>query len=293
MDSRFEPIHLDKQEAYGLYFERCDMKASDYSFVNLWSWAEEYGICWAWTEHLVWIKQTRPETRLWAPVGGWRSVDWKRCFAELADPDAVFIRIPEELLRVWEEIFGDRVTPKAERGHWDYLYDIEELIELKGKRFHKKKNLLNQFRKKYDFQYSRLGDEMIAKAMSLQEDWCAWRDCESSDTLSSENRAIERVLANWNRLNGLLGGAIVVNGDMAAYTIAERLSAKTLVIHFEKGNPDYKGVYQAINQMFLEQSGRGYRFVNREQDLNDEGLRKAKLSYNPAGFLRKYNVRFN
>jgi len=62
------------------------------------------------------------------------------------------------------------------------------------------------------------------------------------------------------------------------------------VIHFEKGNQGYKGVYQVINQMFLEHSGNKFEFVNREQDLDNQGLRKAKLSYNPVDFLKKYRV---
>ena len=77
---------------------------------------------------------------------------------------------------------------------------------------------------------------------------------------------------------------------MAAYTVAEGLTPDTVVIHFEKGDTQYKGIYQAINQMFLAHAGDGFRLVDREQDLNDEGLRKAKLSYNPVQFLRKYRV---
>jgi hypothetical protein len=77
---------------------------------------------------------------------------------------------------------------------------------------------------------------------------------------------------------------------MAAYTIAEDLSQGALVVHFEKGDPEYKGVYQAINQIFLKNSGNDFHIVNREQDLGDEGLRKAKLSYHPIGFLKKYRV---
>ena len=70
--------------------------------------------------------------------------------------------------------------------------------------------------------------------------------------------------------------------------MAEKLGANTLVIHFEKGNPDYKGVYQAINQMFLEHFGNPDILVNREQDLGDAGLRKAKLSYHPVDYLKKF-----
>jgi hypothetical protein len=90
-----------------------------------------------------------------------------------------------------------------------------------------------------------------------------------------------------------MGGAILVDQKMVAYTVAEKTSEDTLIIHFEKGDPEYKGVYQAINQMFFEHSGKNCATVNREQDLDDEGLRKAKLSYNPVGFPTKYDVVFS
>jgi hypothetical protein len=75
-----------------------------------------------------------------------------------------------------------------------------------------------------------------------------------------------------------------------AYTVAEALTDETVVIHFEKGDTQYKGIYQAINQMFLAHSAGNFLLVNREQDLNDPGLRKAKLSYQPVKFLQKYRV---
>lgn len=98
------------------------------------------------------------------------------------------------------------------------------------------------------------------------------------------------MLQDWERLDGTMGGAVIVDGKLAAYTVADALTPDTLVIHFEKGNTQYKGIYQAINQMFLTHAANNFTWVNREQDLNDEGLRKAKLSYHPAHFLRKYRV---
>ncbi len=286
----FKPISLEKQSEYSKYFEKCPQKASDYSFVNLWGWAKEYGLDWAWTDNLVWIRQSIPEILYWAPVGPWDGVDWMSCFDELSGNQASFIRIPEKLLLTWEESLGDRIAIKEERGSWDYLYSISELIELKGKRFHKKRNLLNQFTKNYNFQFIPFDTEAIHMAMAMQEDWCTWRDCEASDVLAAENNAISRVLKSWEKIGGLIGGAIMVDKTMAAYTVAESLSADMLLIHFEKGNTDFKGVYQAINQLFLENSGKNYEIVNREQDLGDEGLRKAKLSYHPADFIIKYRV---
>ena len=287
MNLQFEPISLEKQEDYQKMLARCPQVASDYSFMNLWAWAEDYGLSWAWNDDCVWIRQSRPEILYWAPVGPWYEIDWGTRLADDPNGEIIFIRIPDKLVEHWQTKFIDRATFEEERGHWDYVYSVSDLIELKGNRFHKKKNLLNQFVKKYEYTYVQFGPQLIGQAMDLQEDWCTWRDCESSDVLSAENRAVYRVLENWEQLNGMLGGALMVDGKMVAYTVAEALTPQSIVIHFEKGDTQFKGVYQAINQMFLAHSARDFLTVNREQDLNDEGLRKSKLSYNPLEFLNK------
>ncbi|MCP4690553.1 MAG: DUF2156 domain-containing protein, partial [Desulfobacterales bacterium] len=200
MSLSFEPVSMEKSAEYVERLQACPAVTSDYSVVNLWGWAEEYGLEWAWTDDLVWIRRTRPEKRFWAPVGPWDAVDWRRRFKELFHGETGFSRVPEKLTEAWRKSLGDRITEEETRGHWDYLYAAEALIQLKGKPFHKKRNLLNQFRKKYDFEYTSFGPEMIHMAMGMQEDWCTWRDCESSEALSAENRVIPRVLKSWDKL---------------------------------------------------------------------------------------------
>ena len=290
MSLRFEPIRIERQPDYFEFLDACPEKASDYSFLNLWGWADVYGLEWAWTPELVWIRQSRPVEKYWAPVGDWKSVDWAEILRLHFSGNVLFGRVPEGLLRIWRQTPGIKHETQPSRGHWDYLYSVTDLVELKGNKYHKKKNLLNQFSKRYDYQYIPLVGDNIHQTIQMQENWCTWRDCASQAALDSENQAISNVLNNWQRFRRLMGGAIMVETDIAAYTVAERLSADTLVIHFEKGNHDFKGIYQAINQMFLENAGRGFTLVNREQDLDSEGLRKAKLSYNPIGFLKKFDV---
>ena len=290
MTLHFEPISLDKQNDYLEILSRCPQITSDYSFLNLWSWADEYGLGWAWDGDLIWIRQHLPEEFYWAPVGLWNAVDWQSRLRFNVNTRSVFTRVPETLTDLWRERLPQQIRIEEERGSWDYIYRVTDLIELKGKRYHKKKNLFNQFNRKYDFSYQPFGADMVEQAMAMQTDWCTWRDCESSDILSSENRAIFKILKEWQQLAGLFGGALMVDGSMVAYTVAEALTVDMLLIHFEKGDTQYKGIYQAINQMFLANSAAGYTFVNREQDLGDEGLRKAKLSYHPEDFLRKFRV---
>jgi len=290
MNLKFEPIRLEKQREYLKLLEKCTQKSSDYSFSNLFGWEQEYNLSWAWQDGLVWIKQTRPDACCWAPIGHWESVNWVDVFEKKCEEGFQFTRIPEKLADIWRETLQDRIRIEEERGNWDYLYDINELIELKGNRFHKKKNLLNQFIRKYEYRYIPFGPEVIEPAMAMQADWCSWRNCESSEVLSAENRSVHKILTHWNELGRLDGGVILVEDIIVAYTIAEKLSSDTIVIHYEKGCPDYKGVYQAINQMFLAHLSGDYKWVNREQDLGEDGLRQAKLSYNPIGFLKKYRV---
>jgi hypothetical protein len=286
----FEPIAIEKQNEYLGYLEKCPLKTSDYSFVNLWSWSEKYGLFWAWERDLVWIKQTIPKVLYWAPVGSWQSVNWALRLKQHLSGSNTFARIPDALVQDWKKGLEDRLMIDEDRGQWDYLYNRSDLVNLNGNRFHKKKNLLNQFKKKYDYNYREIGPDIIDLALAMQSDWCTWRDCESSQNLSAENQAIEKVFQYWGLLSGLTGGALMVNQKVVAYTVAESLSEDILLIHFEKANPDYKGGYQAINQIFLAHSDEKFKTVNREQDLDDEGLRKAKLSYHPIDFIKKYRV---
>lgn len=291
MERSFKPIDIERQDEYLARLARCPQAASDYSFINLWAWAEEYGLEWAWDDELVWVRQQRPAQAFWAPVGDWESVDWKKREAALREAGTIH-RVPERLSSRWQATFGEGLTVTPQRGHWDYLYDFRDLVELPGNRYHAKKNLLQQFLRTYTFQYTDFGPRTIEHAMAMQEDWCTWRDCESSELLAAENRAILRVLRHWERLRRIRGGALFVEGLIVAYTIAEPLTPETMLIHFEKGCPAYKGAYQAIHQMFLARAADGFRRVNREQDLDSEGLRKAKLSYHPVEFLKKSRVVF-
>jgi hypothetical protein len=260
--------------------------------VNLWGWSLVYGLEWFFDNDLVWIRQTRPDVRYWAPVGDWgAAADLDTRIQNELGRGAPMIRVPEDLMKLFDDSAARGLEIEESRDQWDYLYALPDLVSLPGNRFHKKKNLLNQFKKKYDFEFLSLDDTLVEKALDMQTSWCTWRDCEAEEALDAENQAISRVLQAWGSFKNLRGGALLVDGQMAAYTIGERLASDTLLIHFEKGSPGYKGIYQAINQMFAAGIGWDCRWVNREQDLGNEGLRKAKLSYNPIAFIKKVSLK--
>ena len=289
LTNEYTPISLNGMEQYLALLGLNKTQASDYSFANIWGWAPHYGLEWRFDGTLCWIRQTRHGSCYWAPVGPWDKVqDW-RALPEMASGSQL-IRVPNSLCELWSVALEDSVTIEEARGQWDYLYLSSELATLSGNKFHKKKNLLNQFLKGYEYEYRSLSVNCVETVLNMQTEWCRWRDCESSEALLAENDAVARVLAHWNEIPGLCGGIIRIDGVPVAYTLAEPLNQDTLIIHFEKAANGVKGIYQAINYLFCNDVGVNFTYINREQDLDDEGLRQAKLSYNPADFSKKCTV---
>ena len=289
LTNEYTPISLDGMEHYHALLGLNRTQASDYSFANIWGWAPHYGLEWRFDGVLCWIRQNRPEPCFWAPVGPWDKVqDWRSC-PEMASGSKL-IRVPNSLCELWSVALEESAVIEEARGQWDYLYLSSELATLSGNKFHKKKNLLNQFLKGYEYEYRSLSVNCVETVLNMQTEWCRWRDCESSEALLAENDAVARVLAHWNEIPGLCGGIIRIDGVPVAYTLAEPLNQDTLIIHFEKAANGVKGIYQAINYLFCNDVGVNFTYINREQDLDDEGLRQAKLSYNPADFSKKCTV---
>ena len=296
MNTDFVPVTLDLHDDYMQFFQKTSRRAADYTFTNLWGWAEHYGLTLSFRKDLCWIRQSRPFSCFWAPVGNWEQADWEND-AELCRGLSL-TRVPDELALLLRERLGEeRVDFEPTRGQWEYLYSREELASLSGNKFHKKKNLVNQYRKLYGMDYRTLDVKEnpggLEDVLQLQEEWCKWRDCGNSPSLQAESDVIFRVVGNWARLPGLTGGALYAEDKMVAFTIGEPLDATSLVLHFEKVQPDYKGVYQAINNAFAQHVPERFTVLNREQDMDEEGLRQAKETYNPIGFLQKGIVRIS
>ena len=290
MNTAFMPVTLDLLDSYMTYFRATSCRSADYTFTNLWGWADHYGLELSFRDDLCWIRQTRPFVQFWAPMGNWGCADWD------AHPEvhrgAILHRVPDELTVLLQNRLGiERVVAKPIREQWEYLYSREELATLPGNRFHKKKNLVNQFRKHYGMDYRPLNWSMNPSGredvLNLQEAWMQWRESGGDPSLQAENDAILRVVNNWERLPGLMGGSLYVENTMVAFAIGEPLDEHSLVLHFEKVLPGYKGVYQAINNAMAVHAPESFTILNREQDLGEEGMRHAKETYNPIGFLQK------
>lgn len=170
-----------------------------------------------------------------------------------------------------------------DRDNFDYVYKREDLATLKGRIYHKKKNLINQFSKNYTYEAKPLLKKYLKDALFILEKWA--EKVENSDYESSREALY---LMEELQLCGII---YFVNGKPAAYVLGEEnRRGRAFVVHFEKAIWDYKGLYQFINKSFAEILPQKYEFINREQDLGLENLRKAKMSYNPSHFIKKFKV---
>lgn len=290
-DSRFTTVSLAESDHYYKYWDVTPQRSIDYTLANLWGWQEFYRLEWQFDADLCWIRQNDSKPVFWAPIGDWNKVDWLAIINALSG--STFIRVPEELLKIWRKVAEDRMSFEDSRGQWEYLYLQRELAELPGNRFHKKKNHLNSFIKTYGPpDYRIVEPDMIDAVLAVQDDWCQWHECDESASLQAENDAIKRVLTHWKTFRDLVAGSLYVDGKMIAFSVGEKLDERNLGVQYEKGLNGYKGVYQAMNTEFAKNAGKGYEWLNRAQDLDEEGLRQAKTSYMPAGYLRKYKVCF-
>ncbi len=292
MTLTFEPISLERQAAYRALFGRCSVRPALECFVSLWGWTDTYAMEWAWEDFLVWPRQTGPVPLRFAPVGEWHGVDWKTHLQREFPEPTEFFAVPEELADLWAKALPERVVRTEQRGQWEYLHRVSDLAQLSGNAFMKRRQKYNQFLRLHEgrFRYRSLTREAIPAVVAFQERWMERFGDTSPRDLGAEHKAILRILSAWEKLDGLLGGVLDVDGVIVAYTVAGVLDATTVAIHFEKACPDVPGAYQAINRMFLAAEGTPFVLANREEDLDDPGIRQAKLSYRPVAFLRKETV---
>lgn len=171
-----------------------------------------------------------------------------------------------------------------DRDNFDYLYRREDLEKLSGRKYHRKKNLVNYFTGNYNCEGRPLVEEYLGQALDVLEGWRGERDDPGDYAPARE------ALEAYHRL-GLCGGIYFVEGEAAAYFLGEELRPDMFALHFQKALRGYKGLYQFVNQSFASILPEEYVHINMEQDLGDPGLRKAKESYRPAGFVKKYRAR--
>ena len=288
----FTPITLDQRSLYAPYLRCGSHRGCAYSFVNLYLWGRQQAAI--VNDQLVIFSQFDRKSVYTFPSG---CADPKSALDAIIQ-DAGERGIPcrlvglsqEDCARL-EQLYPGKLKYHFDRDTFDYVYDINDLADLPGRKFQKKRNHLNRFRQQNpDHTLEPITAENLPEAEALVAQWYALR--EEADPLSDfhmEKAAIGKALRHMAELE--MEGLLLRTAEgVVAMTLGSRLSDDTFDIHFEKALDAADGAYPAINNGFARYLRDKYpdiRFLNREDDLGIEGLRKAKLSYNPHHMVEK------
>ena len=197
---------------------------------------------------------------------------------------------------ILENLFPDRFTFEPNRDYFDYIYSAEDLTFLRGKKFQSKRNFVSRFKRQEGWSYEPLGKDNLKECAAMSISWCAKYGCGKDPSMASESCSVKNALQNFEQL-GLMGGLLRLNGEVVAFTIAEKTNSDTLLVHIEKAYGDIVGAYPAIANEFLRNSiveegeQLSVKYINREDDAGDLGLREAKMQYHPLFLLEKYSVK--
>ena len=289
----FKPLSLEDREQITLCFRTSPPVTSELTFTNLFMWRHHYHFQWCFSaDTLLIVGQTGDEPLFGLPPIGEGNL--APAFEQLLDylgrraqrPE--IRRLPELLAQSYAGSLPLEVIPDPANS--DYVYRTESLINLSGRKYHRKRNQINQFRKEYSYRYQSLERDLIEACLDLEEHWCRLRSCVENPALHSEEMAIRQALLHFDQLD-CLGGVILVDEKVVAFSLGEELNPDTAVIHLEKANPDFTGSYAVINQEFCRNAWSSFTYINREQDLGEPGLRQAKLSYYPDHMSNKVIMR--
>ena len=288
----FQPLVLEKKEEYDRYLMTCGERGCEYSFANLYMWGRQKAAFYA--DQLVFFSQFDRKSVYLFPVGPGNRKEALDAVISDSKKRGIPCRLTGLLhddCALLEQLYPGQFRYHFDRDSFDYVYAIEDLVGLKGRRFQRKRNHLNRFRDTHpDHRLEPIADENLTAVEEMVDTWYTLRlqDNPHGD-YKMEQAAIRKALRHRQTL-GMEGLILIDEGRITAMTMGSRLSEDTFDIHFEKALDTADGTYAAINQGFaqyLQEKYPALRWLNREDDMGIEGLRKAKMSYCPDHMVEK------
>lgn len=293
-----EEITVEKKDLFNQYLRRKCSQNSEFTFTNLFMWRKSYDMRYVILNDMLCIMPKHAD--------GPRSATFPIGFVREDGTEGDIVPVIEELLSYFEEIgeeplirlyddvtvekltqaFPNKFIITEDINSFDYVYSVEELTNLSGKRFHGKKNHVNKFKRLYDWEYRAITPENVSECVHVFEQWYQ-NKAEEIPGLDEEHEAVMELFQNWDKLD-VRGGSLWVDGNMIAFSVGEPLCGKMAVIHLEHADTAYEGAFAMMNQQFLAHEWQGFTYVNREEDMGIPGMRQAKESYRPVFMVKKY-----
>lgn len=290
----FLPLTLESKTTIDGFLRDENFLISDIVFGNLFIWKDAREITYALCHDTLIIKTTYPhkEPYFFYPIGKGDKIQALKeiaLYAQSLQIPLCFESVQQCNIAGLKSVFGEiEITPAVE--HFDYVYLVQELINLSGRKFHKKKNHLNQFLLNYpQWQYKKITQQNAKDIIEVATQWFE-NTPNPTQGLISEHIGIKNALKVYDKLN-LSGGFVHIDGKIIAFSFGEQINNEMVVIHIEKATNEIPGAYQIINQQLLVNEFSHFVYVNREEDLGIEGLKRAKKSYNPVFMVEKFRTK--
>ena len=294
----FREIELEDIEIINSKLQSQNYRASDLCFTNLYAWGKKFNTQFAVTDEWLFIrfKDNNGRNSYLKPIG---TGDIKEGIEIILEDHKQFNTVfkirgmTKQMIEEVETAFPNKFIFKLNLSVSDYIYTVDKLRELKGKKLQSKRNHINRFNRENDWKYKTLtnNSELVKECKIMLNKWMELNKDEKDPSLIYDDFATTIMLENFERLN-LRGGLICVDNEIVAFSIGEPLTKDTIVVHVEKAFTSIHGAYTIINQQFALHETEGYTYINREEDMGVENLRRAKLSYYPDILLEKFNARF-
>ena len=201
-----------------------------------------------------------------------------------------FASSPKSGMELLKEMYGDSIQVTEKRDFFDYCYNYNDLSTLVGKKFHSKRNFINRF-ENYRWSYEEITAENISDCKQVLQQWYEENKDNADSSMQQETAVANKGLCCFTELD-FVGGLLKVEGKPVAFTYGEAVNDDTFDVHVEKALSLYDGSYPMINKQFVSRLNPEYKYINREEDMGEENLRKAKLSYHPAFMEEKFKINF-
>lgn len=299
---QWKEIELSDMEVFRKAFDNIRSRASEMSFANMFMWRKNYNTLFSVINNMLCMVSNsrlyKPFAFIPIPLGDFNPEAFReailtvKAFFDANGWPFQFGRVEESRVPLLQQHLGVKLNIVKNESCSDYIYETESLITLAGKKLSAKRNHINKFMREYgSFEYVEISKDTADECKRIFDEWCQSNEaCNCEFPEECEKWACSQLLDNWDVIPGLKGALIRVNGRFEAFTIGERLNDDTAVVHIEKGNTDIHGIYAIINREFVARTFPNTKYINREEDMGKEGLRKAKSSYQPVGFVHKYDI---
>ncbi len=290
--SDFKPVSLTERDFFAGHYERFPQVHSDNTFTNMVCWNSYANYRFANVEGAIVLSSTIEKTTRYRPPIGPRNDELLHDILGLAaksDDDRPLVILDPES-KDWILGLYPQLELDAERKYFDYVYLASDLADLPGKGFLTIRHQLNKFQRTCSPLIEPINAANMGEINEFLEQWCDWKDCDSDPVLASEKDAIFFATSHFEELK-LSGLAIRAEGKIGAMSLFEGLNEDTALVHFEKGLPDCKGIYRAINAETAKILAKQYTYINRESDMGVEGIREAKMRYHPHHMVEVHFVK--